>query len=404
VRPAALLLVALLVGGCSETRITTVDAAVVEISPGSTAVQVNGTSQLSATVRSSNGNVLSGRTLTWRSLNEDVAHVDAEGNVQGVAPGTAVIEASVDGVAGRASVTVTSGPTIQLSAGAVEFAATAGGDNPAVQTVAITNAGDGALTGLDAAISYAADGAAWLSGQLSGTTAPATLSLRASAVGLAQGNYSATVRISAASAFNSPQQVVVTLTVQAAPIPDAPTNVVATALSPAEIRVGWQHVGLLVTSFEVERASAVNPDQFDAIGSVGALSRSYTDAGLIAGTSYSYRVRACGLAGCSGWSPTAAAVTPSAAPAVPQNLSANPLSSSEIFLSWTASAGAGAYDIRRRRVQGNNEWTVIATLPGSTTVYRDSNLDSGTRYFYEVRACAGTLCSAYSSTASAETL
>src|SRR5205085_2574709 len=71
-------------------------------------------------------------------------------------------------------------PTIGLSSTSGSFQATAGGSSPAPQTVNVTNAGSGTLSGLEATITYASSQtSAWLSALLSQTTAPATLTLRA---------------------------------------------------------------------------------------------------------------------------------------------------------------------------------------------------------------------------------
>lgn len=56
--------------------------------------------QLTATV-SANGTAISGATVTWESSNEDVARIDADGNVTLVAEGTTTITATYAGVDGK---------------------------------------------------------------------------------------------------------------------------------------------------------------------------------------------------------------------------------------------------------------------------------------------------------------
>jgi hypothetical protein len=111
-------------------------------------------------------------------------------------------------------------PSIQLSATSRSFTAQAGAGNPASQTVNITNGGGGTLSGLTAPVSYGAgQPTGWLNASLNTTTAPATLTLAVTTGSLAAGTYTATVAVTSGVANNSPQNVMVTFTVTAAPVP-----------------------------------------------------------------------------------------------------------------------------------------------------------------------------------------
>lgn len=69
--------------------------------PSATEVEEDGWVVLAATVRDSSGNVLSGRTLHWRSGNPSIATVDSlTGRVVGVAPGQATIAVRATGTVG----------------------------------------------------------------------------------------------------------------------------------------------------------------------------------------------------------------------------------------------------------------------------------------------------------------
>lgn len=106
---------------------------------------------------------------------------------------------------------------IALNPSTVEFAAAAGGDDPDVETVAITNTGGGTLSALAATITYeTGEPTGWLATTLSGTTAPATLTLTPTTGDLPPGTYNATVNVAASGAANSPRPVTVTFTVVAA--------------------------------------------------------------------------------------------------------------------------------------------------------------------------------------------
>jgi hypothetical protein len=98
-------------------------------------------------------------------------------------------------------------PTIGVSPSSLSFTATAGGANPANQTVSITNTGTGTLNWT------ASDNAAWLTVSPASGTAPSTLTASVSIAGLAAGTYNGAITISATGATNSPVSVPVTLTV-----------------------------------------------------------------------------------------------------------------------------------------------------------------------------------------------
>jgi uncharacterized protein YjdB len=80
--------------------------ATVGVAPATATVAVGGTRQYTATLRDAQGNVLTGRTVTWSSSNTAVATVSASGLVTAQAGGTATITATSEGKSGSASITV----------------------------------------------------------------------------------------------------------------------------------------------------------------------------------------------------------------------------------------------------------------------------------------------------------
>src|SRR3989441_24250 len=129
-----------------------------------------------------------------------------------------------------------------------------------------------------------------------------------------------------------------------------------------------------------------------------------TLTGLLATTTYHYRVKSRDAAGNLATSAdftltTLIAVPDTTPPSVPTNLSASAVSSSQITLSWTASTdnvGVAGYQIYRGGSQ-------IATT--SLTSYADTGLSPAATYVYQVSAydAAGNV-SALSASASAATL
>lgn len=89
-----------------------------------------------------------------------------------------------------------------------------------------------------------------------------------------------------------------------------------------------------------------------------------------------------------------------AAPAAPASLTATAASTSEIDLSWTASAGATSYNVKRATTSGG-PYTTIATV--AATSYHDTTLAGATTYYYVVSALNSVGESADSAEASAVT-
>jgi hypothetical protein len=104
-------------------------------------------------------------------------------------------------------------PTIGVAPTSMSFSGTAGGANPASQSLSITNTGGGTLNW------SASTNQPWLSIVPSSGTAPSTPVVLVSTAGLAVGAYSGAITITAAGATNTPVSVPVTLTVTAVPSP-----------------------------------------------------------------------------------------------------------------------------------------------------------------------------------------
>ncbi len=89
-------------------------------------------------------------------------------------------------------------------------------------------------------------------------------------------------------------------------------------------------------------------------------------------------------------------------PMAPTGLMATAASSSQVNLSWNASASATGYNVKRSNMSGGNYTTVALNLPGLT--YADSGLSSGTTYYYVVTATNAFGESGNSYEASAQTI
>jgi fibronectin type 3 domain-containing protein len=188
------------------------------------------------------------------------------------------------------------------------------------------------------------------------------------------------------SAGTSANSVEVSAT-PAAPVavPAAPKGVSATAGN-GQVVLSWSASAAAV-SYIVRRATT-NGGPYSQVGAPTAAT--YTDSGLTNGTKYDYVVAAVNSAGTSGNSAQVSATptAPVGVPVAPTGVSAT-AGNVQVVLTWSASAGATSYVVRRATVSGGPYSQVGA--PTDTT-YTDSGLTNGAKYFYVVAAVnsAGT--------------
>ena len=291
-------------------------------------------------------------------------------------------------------------PAIGVNPTSLAFTAVTGAAAP-TQTVAITNPGSGSLTGLAVAVTYpGGQPQGWVTTSLSGTTAPATLTVGANAASLPAGTYTASISVTSPVASNSPQTVQVTFTVSA--LPNAPSGLVATAVNATRVDLTWSDNSADETGFQLERS--VSGGAWTPLASLGPNATSYSDLTAAPGTTYGYRVRACREAACSAFSAAATATTPVLQPGVPANLTATTVSPTRIDIAWGAPASGGpvvGYRIDRR--VGTGAFALLDSVGAATLSRQDTGLNPGTTYGYRVQACNAAGCSAYSPVASATT-
>src|SRR5207244_4447319 len=102
--------------GTASITVAGAPVASVTVTPASASVQAGQTVQLTATLKDANGNILTGRTVTWSSNNTSVATVNNTGLVMGVAAGgPATITATSEGQSGTSSITVTPVPVASVT-------------------------------------------------------------------------------------------------------------------------------------------------------------------------------------------------------------------------------------------------------------------------------------------------
>src|SRR5437660_12410404 len=128
-----------------------------------------------------------------------------------------------------------------------------------------------------------------------------------------------------------------------------PTNLTATAVSSSQINLSWtapaSDGGSAITGYKIERSTDGGTNWSTLVANTGSTSTAYSDSGLSPGTTYTYRVSAITLVLTSSPSNTASATTKPLPPATPTGVTATQKTSTEITISWTASAGATFYQV-----------------------------------------------------------
>jgi fibronectin type 3 domain-containing protein len=181
--------------------------------------------------------------------------------------------------------------------------------------------------------------------------------------------------------------------VSAITIPFAPakaTNCTITSVTTSSISLSWtDNAGTTATGYNILRA--VNHGTFVLYATLPNLNVSppseydWTDTGLTPGVFYDYHIQCFNIAGYNdfvGGNATTLTVSPSALTAVSNT--------SGISLSWTAPAGAIAFNIYRGTFAGGESPAPIAS--GVTaTKYLDSSIVPSTTYYYYITATNGNL-------------
>lgn len=192
--------------------------------------------------------------------------------------------------------------------------------------------------------------------------------------------------------------------------PTAPSGLQVTTVSQTSLRLTWTDSSNNETGFKIER-SPNGTNGWRQIGTAGQDAVSYLDQGLLAETTYFYRVSATNAGGDSDPSSVASGTTLPNLALTPGNLTVTvppaPDGSTKLVLKWTdTSSNESGFKIERSPDNFATPGTitlVVTTAPNATT-YTDSGLTPDTIYYYRVRATNAAGDSANTSTASGRTL
>jgi predicted phage tail protein len=180
----------------------------------------------------------------------------------------------------------------------------------------------------------------------------------------------------------------------------------AIAASSSQVNLTWADNSDDEDGFKIERCQGSGCSSFAEIGRVGANAVSFSNAGLAAGASYSYRVRAFNNGGDSDCSNSASATTqaPSGGPTSPGNMRMTAISYSQIDLAWDdKSNDETKFELERCAGSACANFARVGEPAQNATSYSNSGLSRRTTYRYRIRACNGSNCSNYSNIVSGTT-
>lgn len=161
--------------------------------------------------------------------------------------------------------------------------------------------------------------------------------------------------------------------------PTAPAHLTLSATSPTAIQLTWTDTSLNETGFGVERKSGAGG--FAYIGTAAADTSTFPDPGLSADTTYTYRIRALGTGGDSGFSNEATLPTP---PLAPTGLAVSAPAPDQLLLTWTDTSQTESGFRIERRV--GDFFTQVGTVGAGVTQFVDTGVLPGTSYTYQLRS------------------
>ena len=195
-------------------------------------------------------------------------------------------------------------------------------------------------------------------------------------------------------------------------VPNAPTNLNATAVSDSQINLSWtapvNSTADQVNGYMIEIRPFCTGSFITLVANTTSTSTTYSNTGLASGICYEYRASAINPVGTGNPSNLASATTWSV-PSAPLSLTANATSSSQINLNWTAPSNPGGTPVNGYKVERRNGCTgsfasLVANTSNTNTAYSDMGLVNGTCYEYRIFAHNMVGTSVASNNAAATTL
>ena len=178
-------------------------------------------------------------------------------------------------------------------------------------------------------------------------------------------------------------------------VPDAPTNLTATADGQSRINLVWSPPGYdggsPVTGYRIEVSDDDEASWTILVANTNTVATSRVHRGLAPGSTRHYRVSAINVAGIGAASGVAHATTDATVPASPTDLAAVADGPFQIDLSWTAPNYDGGSPVTGYRIEVSTTrgvtWTTLEENTGTTaTAFSHMDLPPATRRDYRVSA------------------
>ncbi|HVT90626.1 MAG TPA: fibronectin type III domain-containing protein [Tepidisphaeraceae bacterium] len=184
-------------------------------------------------------------------------------------------------------------------------------------------------------------------------------------------------------------------------LPDTPTNLSGMAVSTTTIDLNWTDQAINETGYYVQELIGGN---WQTIITLDANVTTYEVTGLIASSSYQFKVIAFNAVGNSGDSNVVTVSTSNELlPLAPTNLTGTTVGTTEVDLSWSDNATNETGYVVQRLSDDGSTWVTMATLGANTTTYQMTSLAAGRTFSFRVFAFNGVGQSDFSNIAAVQT-